>query len=123
VSVLGYYFGWPDGAVWSNLVASAICVGVVYFRVRARMVAQHAEVLAQAHRHHAEHLAQAEQHHAAMMNQAERQQDELLAKADGLHADMRAHVTSIGSHVLTAAVDVPQKLLDDIAKSPKAGAK
>jgi hypothetical protein len=28
VSVFLFYFGWPDGAVYSNLLASAICVTV-----------------------------------------------------------------------------------------------
>jgi hypothetical protein len=52
MSVFLYYFGWPDGAVWSNLLASVICAGVVWWRLRARMIAQHVEQLAQAERHH-----------------------------------------------------------------------
>ena len=82
MSVLAFYFGWPLGAVWSNLLASAICALLVWWRVRARMIAHHAEQLAQAARHHAE---------------LKRRHDELMA-----------HVTAVGSHVLTAAVPVPQ---------------
>jgi hypothetical protein len=57
VSVLHYYFGWSEGAVWSNLVASAICAAFVWWRLRARIIAHHAAVLVQAERHHAEHMA------------------------------------------------------------------
>ncbi len=54
------YFGLPYGAVWSNLLASAICAALVWWRVRARMILHHAEQLAQHERHHQalkEHLA------------------------------------------------------------------
>ena len=54
VSVLGFYFGWPEGAVYSNLLASAICAGLVWWRLRARIIAHHLEQLAQAERHHLE---------------------------------------------------------------------
>ena len=57
MSVLHFYFGWPDGAVWSNLVASAICSVVIWWRLRARIIAHHAAMLIQADRHHAEHMA------------------------------------------------------------------
>ena len=50
--VLGLYFGWPAGAVYSNLVASLICVGAAWWRIRARMIAHHVELLVQAERHH-----------------------------------------------------------------------
>ena len=63
VSVLNLYFGWPAGAVYSNLIASLICVGVAWWRLRARMIAHHAELVAQAAIHHAERLAAAERHH------------------------------------------------------------
>jgi len=56
MSVLAYYFGWYTGAVWSNLIASVICVGVAWWRLRARMIAHHLEQLAQKDRHHAEHM-------------------------------------------------------------------
>ena len=52
MSVLAFYFGWPLGAVWSNLLASVICAAVVWWRVRARMIAHHLELLAQAEAHH-----------------------------------------------------------------------
>jgi hypothetical protein len=54
VSILHFYFGWPEGAVWSNLLASAICAGLVWWRLRARMIAHHVEQLAQRERHHEE---------------------------------------------------------------------
>jgi len=52
VSILHFYFGWPDGAVWSNLLASAICAGIVWWRLRARMVAHQVELLVQQERQH-----------------------------------------------------------------------
>ena len=64
--VLNLYFGWPTGAVYSNLLASAICAGLVWWRLRARMIAHHAEALAQAARHHLERMSQAEEHHEAL---------------------------------------------------------
>jgi len=66
VTVLAYYFGWFQGAVWSNLLASAICAGLVWWRLRARMVAHHAQALAQAAVHHAERMALAAEHHEAL---------------------------------------------------------
>jgi hypothetical protein len=57
MSVFLFYFGWPDGAVWSNLLASVICAGVVWWRLRARMIAHHVEQLAQAERQHKEHMS------------------------------------------------------------------
>ena len=106
MSVLAFYFGWPDGAVWSNLLASLICAVLVWWRLRARMIAQHAEHLAQAARHHREHLEQSETHHAAIMRQA-----------DSLHEGLKSHVSAVGSH-MASAVAVPQQLLDDIKKAP-----
>jgi len=66
VSVLNLYFGWPAGAVYSNLIASLICVGVAWWRLRARIIAHHIEQIAQKERHHAEQLAQAAIHHAEL---------------------------------------------------------
>ena len=54
------------GAVWSNLVASVICVLVAWWRIRARMIAHHAQALAQAAAHHKAAMAQAQQHHEAL---------------------------------------------------------
>jgi hypothetical protein len=63
VSVFLLYFGWPSGAVYSNLLASVICVGLAWWRLRARSITHHAEQLAQEARHHRELLAaQASQH-------------------------------------------------------------
>jgi hypothetical protein len=59
------YFGIPYGAVWSNLVASVICVGIAYFRLRAQAARHHKQALAQAQAQHDEKMAQADRHHAA----------------------------------------------------------
>jgi hypothetical protein len=48
----GLYFGYPAGAVWSNLIASLIAVAFVWWRVRVRMTAHHLEQLLQRARHH-----------------------------------------------------------------------
>ena len=98
MSIVHFYFGWPDGAVWSNLVASVICAGFVWWRLRAKMIEHHAATLAQAARHHVEVLAQAEAHHVAL----------------------KQHVgKAVASAASTAAVAVPQALLDDLRNAPK----
>jgi hypothetical protein len=66
VSVLTLYFGWPAGAVWSNLLASAICSALIWWRLRARMIAHHAEALTQDVKHHLERMTQADEHHEAL---------------------------------------------------------
>ena len=66
MSVLAFFFRWYDGAVWSNLVASVICVGVAWWRIRARMIAHHAQALALAAKHHRERLQRADDHHEAL---------------------------------------------------------
>ena len=66
MSVLAFYFGWPLGAVWSNLLASAICAVLIWWRVKARMIAHHVEQIAQKERHHAEQLALAAIRHAEL---------------------------------------------------------
>lgn len=80
---LWLFFDWPLGSVWSNLIASAICAGLVWWRLRARMIAHHAEALTQAARHHKERLAQAGEHHEA-----------LKAKVDALTAQARQPKTA-----------------------------
>lgn len=94
-----YYFAWPHGQIWPNLIASAICALLVWWRLHRQSALQHAEALAQAARHQVEKLAQAEAHHVAL----------------------RKHVASaVASAASTAAVAVPQQLLDDIRNAPKA---
>ena len=66
MTVLAFYFGWYAGAVWSNLLASVICVGVAWWRIHRQAARHHVEALAQAARHHIERLAQAQDHHEAM---------------------------------------------------------
>jgi hypothetical protein len=78
------FFGWPGGGVWSNLLASAICVGVAWWRLRAKMIAHHAAQMAQAARHHKEQLTQADVHHK-----------ERLASAAAHCADLKEHVETV----------------------------
>lgn len=81
---LWLFFDWPLGSVWSNLIASVICAVFVWWRLRARMIAQHAEALAQAARHHKERLSKADEHHEA-----------LKAKVDALTAQARTAKTLV----------------------------
>ncbi len=58
MTVWGFYFGWYQGAVYSNLLASAICTGLVYWRAKIhlrRQAEQHARTHALLLRIH-EHL-------------------------------------------------------------------
>jgi hypothetical protein len=91
-AIVSFYFGWPTGAVWSNLLASLICALLVWWRLHRQSARQHAVLLAQAARHHLEQLAQAEEHHKAL----------------------KAHITA-------AAPRVPQQLPDDIKQAPRKG--
>jgi hypothetical protein len=90
VSVFLFYFGWPDGAVWSNLLASLVCVGLAWWRLRAKSVAHHAEQLAQEARHHRELMAAQQSHH------------------DEMKRHVAAHCTDVKEHVnavIAAAAD------------------
>lgn len=46
MSVLVFYFGWPDGAVWSNLLASVIWATPALWHLHRKL-----------DRHHDEHMA------------------------------------------------------------------
>jgi hypothetical protein len=105
MSVLGFYFGWPDGAVWSNLLASVICVGVAWWRLRARSVTHHAEQLAQAARHHKEALAQSAAQH-----------EELKRHVVAHCSDVKAHVSA----VVSVAAD-SQAAQERVARPPGVG--
>ena len=73
-----------------------------------------------AHRRwHVRQMAQAEAHHADKLEHADMHAEELKRQLTMHCADLKAHVTATGSHVITSAVDVPQKLLDDIKKAPQ----
>lgn len=80
MNVLAFYFGWPLGAVWSNLLASAICAGLVWWRVRARMIAHHLEQMAQRERHHEELKAHVTATVAAIPRPAPRRPKTLVAE-------------------------------------------
>ena len=55
--VLSELFGWPNGIVVGNLIASAIWAAPALWHLHRKLDAQHAERIAQAARHHAEVLA------------------------------------------------------------------
>jgi hypothetical protein len=76
VSILAFYFGWPDGAVWGNLIASVVCVGLAWWRLRVQAIAHHVERMAQAERHHRELKA----HVTATVAAAARQQKTLASQ-------------------------------------------
>jgi hypothetical protein len=66
VTVFGFYFGWYQGAVWSNLLASAICTALIWWRLHRQAARHHVEQLAQAAAHHLERITQAQEHHEAL---------------------------------------------------------
>lgn len=37
MSLWQFYFGWYQGAVYSNLIASGLCAGLVYWRARVHL--------------------------------------------------------------------------------------
>lgn len=76
MSILHFYFGWPDGAVWGNLIASVVCVGLAWWRLRVQAITQHLERLAVAERHHRELKA----HVTATVAATARQQKRLVPK-------------------------------------------
>lgn len=45
-SVLAYYFGWPHGAVWSNLLASLIWAAPAGWHLHRKLGRHHREQLA-----------------------------------------------------------------------------
>lgn len=60
-TIWGFYFGWYQGAVYSNLLASGICAALVWWRARvhvARAREQHARHLADQHEATRAHLAE-----------------------------------------------------------------
>jgi hypothetical protein len=90
VSVFLFYFGWPDGAVWSNLLASLVCVGMAWWRLRVQAV-----------RHHREQLAQAGRHHREQLEQSAAQHEELKRHVAAHCRDVKEHVNA----VVSAAAD------------------
>lgn len=87
MSVLQGYFGWPFGSVWSNLLASLICIAAAFLKVRAQLLSQHAEALAQSALHHEQRLAQQAKHHA-----------DLKAHIAAHCSDVKAHVNAVLQH-------------------------
>ena len=87
--MIAYYFGWPHGQIWPNLIASAICTGLMWWRLHRQAVVHHVRQAAQAAKHHVERLDQAEQHHAEMKRA------------------LAAHCADIKEHVTAAAAGQP----------------
>lgn len=94
MNVFGLYFGLPAGAVWSNLIASGICAGLVWWRARRRLRRQHEEQVALAQRHHAEQMALAAAQHKELKQQAERHHLQALDRLEAHHDALKAHVTA-----------------------------
>lgn len=70
------FFHWPDGSIWSNLLASAVlAAGYIWHQAVA-----HQELIEQGRRHHDEQLKLAHDHHAA----------NLL-----LHTELRGHINTV----------------------------
>lgn len=75
MSLWEFYFGWYQGAVYSNLLASGICAGLVWWRarvhlrhVRAKDKAELDQALAGHHQAVASAVAQQlAEHHAAVL--------------------------------------------------------
>lgn len=74
------------GAIWSNLAASVVCLAVVWWRIRVRMIAHHAEALALAVRQHRERMALAARHH-----------QEQVTLIGSHHAELKAHLSQVMS--------------------------
>jgi len=73
-----------------------------------------------AHRRwHVRQMAQAAMHHGQKLEQADRHAEELKRQLTMHCADLKSHVTATGSHVITSAVPVPQKLLDELKAATK----
>jgi len=106
---VAYYLAWPNGQIWPNLLASAICSGIIWWRLHRRSVIHHAEQLALIARLHLERLDQADRH-----------ADEIKRQLTAHCGDLKSHVTAVGSH-MASAIAVPQQLLDDIKKAPRGG--
>lgn len=54
MSIWAIFFGWPNGGVWSNLIASGICLAIGSVAALAGL----RNLKATLERHHAERLAQ-----------------------------------------------------------------
>jgi len=100
MSAWSAYFGLPLGAVYSNLIASVICVGVAWWRIRARLIHHHVQALALAARHHHEKLDQAEAHHQAAMEQAGADHLAAMKAAEADHLAVVRHLGKQSAHLV-----------------------
>jgi Na+/alanine symporter len=68
---LAVFFDWPEGSVWSNLVASALTAAGLWFRAKAKLAQVRAEERATTDQTLAEHRAAVAQqladHHQAVL--------------------------------------------------------
>jgi len=62
-----FYFGWYQGAVYSNLLASALCAGLVWWRARVHLRRQGQRHTAELAEHRADVAKQLADHHAEVM--------------------------------------------------------
>jgi hypothetical protein len=108
----GRWYGFWSG-FGANFGEFAIVGALV--QLARRLIRHHAEVLAQAAQHHRERLDLQAAHHEDL-------RQHMSAQLNAHCADLKSHVSSVGSHVITSAVPVPQQLLDDIRKAPRAPA-
>jgi hypothetical protein len=66
VSVWSYFFAWYQGAVYSNLIASAICAGIVWWRARVHLRLGHERRRADLAAHHEAIRQTLAEHHTAV---------------------------------------------------------
>ena len=62
-----FYFGWYQGAVYSNLLASAICAGLVWWRARVHLRRASEKQAKDMADHRADVAKQLADHHAEVM--------------------------------------------------------
>lgn len=94
--MIGYFFGWPHGQIWPNLLGSAICAGIVWWRLHRRAAVQEVRILARQAEQHFERLEQAEQHHKVQVQLAQRHHQQLLDRADVQHEVLKAAIERAG---------------------------
>jgi hypothetical protein len=62
------FFAWPNGGIWSNLLASLLLGIPAVYAILRRLARQHAEHLHLLHTHHVEHLEALRLHHENLVH-------------------------------------------------------
>jgi hypothetical protein len=57
------FFSWPNGSIWSNILAWVICGALAILWARRKMIAHHKEQLAQIAANHQQHMEKLEAIH------------------------------------------------------------